>query len=441
MSNVCVIGTGMAGYGAAHRLTAAGVRPVLFDKKGHYGGHTASFVYDGKFTFDEGPHVSFTKHERLQELFADNVDGQYETLHTKVNNYWKGYWIKHPAQVNLHGLPPELVVNCIRDFVKAQHTEHGEIRNYEQWLRASFGDTFAETFPMEYTIKYHTTPASNKSLDWIGPRLYQAKLEEVLRGALVPSSPDVHYISHFRYPSHGGFVSYLRRFMDAADLRLGHALEWIDPKAQEIRFTNGVTVPYSGVVSSVPLPELIPRIKGAPRDVVEAAAKLACTEVVIVNLVVNRPDLLDAHWTYIYDQDVFFTRLSTPHLQSPHNVPPGCGSIQAECYYSDKYRPLDRTPQECIEPTIKDLIRIGVLREDDQILFRDAMHIKYANVIFDLERADALAIVHGYLDDIGVAYCGRYGDWAYIWTDESFISGERAAERVLSAVPVGGVTR
>ena len=55
--------------------------------------------------FDEGPHVSFTKHERLQKLFADNVDNKYETLHTKVNNYWKGHWIKHPAQVNLYGLP------------------------------------------------------------------------------------------------------------------------------------------------------------------------------------------------------------------------------------------------------------------------------------------------------------------------------------------------
>lgn len=434
MSRVCVLGTGMAGYGAAHRLTEAGVRPLLFDKRHHYGGHTASYEFDGKYTFDEGPHVSFTKHERLQKLFADGIDGQYETLHTKVNNYWKGHWIKHPAQVNLHGLPPELIVSCIRDFVKAQHANHGEIANYEQWLRASFGDTFAETFPMQYTIKYHTTEAKNKSLDWIGPRLYQANLEEILRGALMPSSVDVHYIDHFRYPSYGGFVSYLRRFMEQSDLRLGHCLASIDPKAKEIQFTNGVTVPYTGVVSSVPLPELVPRIKGAPRDVVEAAAKLACTEVVIVNLVVNRPELIDAHWTYIYDQDVFFTRLSTPHLQSPHNVPPGCGSIQAECYYSAKYRPLDRTPQECIEPTIKDLIRIGVLREDDQILFRDTMHIKYANVIFDLERADALKIVHAYLDDVGIAYCGRYGDWAYIWTDESFMSGERAAEQVLSGV-------
>jgi protoporphyrinogen oxidase len=422
----------MAGYGAAHKLREAGVRALVFDKKGHYGGHTASFGFEGKYTFDEGPHVSFTKHERLQKLFAESIDNKYEVLHTKVNNYWKGHWVKHPAQVNLHGLPTDLVINVIKDFVEAQHTQHGEIVNYEQWLRASFGNTFAENFPMLYTIKYHTTEAKNKSLDWIGPRLYQAKLEEVLRGALQPSSPDVHYISNFRYPSHGGFVAYLKRFMESADLRLNHALAGIDPKKKEVRFTNGVKVPYEGLVSSVPLPDLIPTIQGAPQEVLEAAAKLACTEVVIVNLVVNRPDLIDAHWTYIYDQDIFFTRLSTPHLQSPHNVPPGCGSIQAECYYSKKYRPLDRKPKDCIEPTIRDLKKIGVLREDDRILFKDVMHIDYANVIFDLERAAALKIVHGYLDELGIAYCGRYGDWAYIWTDESFMSGEKAAEKVLA---------
>jgi protoporphyrinogen oxidase len=154
---------------------------------------------------------------------------------------------------------------------------------------------------------------------------------------------------------------------------------------------------------------------------------------VIVNLVVDRADLIDAHWTYIYDRDVFFTRLSTPHLQSPHNVPPGCGSIQAECYYSGKYRPLDRAPDECIAPVIRDLRRIGVLRETDRILFQNTMHLRHANVIFDLERAEAVAIVHRYLDELGIAYCGRYGDWAYSWTDESFLSGERAAERLLSS--------
>jgi protoporphyrinogen oxidase len=432
VSEICVIGTGMAGYGAAHRLTEAGKKPILFDKRHHIGGHTASYTFEGGYTFDEGPHVSFTSDKRVQQILAESIDQKYEVLNTKVNNYWKGHWIKHPAQVNLHGLPVELVVKVIKDFIDAQQKEPGEIKNYEDWLLASFGPTFAETFPMEYTIKYHTTEAKNMSTDWIGPRLYRAKIEEVLRGALTPSTPDVHYIDGFRYPSHGGFVSYLKRFMEGAKVNLDHEVASIDPKKKEIAFKNGTRVAYEKIVSSVPLPDLIPTIVGTPPDILEAAARLACTEVVIVSLVVDRPDLIDAHWTYIYDRDVFFTRLSTPHLQSPHNVPPGCGSLQAECYYSRKYRPLDLQPDECIEPVLRDLKRCGILRETDKILFRKAMHIEYANVIFDLERASSLAAVHAYLDDLGIAYCGRYGDWAYIWTDESFMSGERAADKVLS---------
>ena len=58
--------------------------------------------------------------------------------------------------------------------------------------------------------------------------------------------------------------------------------------------------------------------------------------------------------------------------------------------------------------------------------------MRHANVIFDLDRTEAVSTVHGYLDDVGVGYCGRYGDWGYMWTDESYLSGERAVEKVLS---------
>ena len=83
---------------------------------------------------------------------------------------------------------------------------------------------------------------------------------------------------------------------------------------------------------------------------------------------------------------------------------------------------------------IGDLRRCGLVREDDRILFSNTMVVRHANVIFDLERTEALETVHGYLDDLGIAYCGRYGDWGYMWTDESFKSGERAAEKALNLV-------
>jgi protoporphyrinogen oxidase len=434
MENIAILGSGMSGWGAAYRLHQEGMSSITYDKNAYYGGHTASFKHASGFIFDEGPHVSFTSHERLQKLFADSVDGKYEIIKSQPNNYWKGHWIKHPAICNLYGLPTDLVVNCLRDFVTTKNGQTGEIRNYADWLVASYGQTFAETFPMEYGFKYHTTTADNMSTDWLGPRLYNAKLEEVLLGAISPVTPHVHYVSHVRYPSYNGFVEYLNLLLKHTDLRLNHAVTKLEPKLRKLHFSNGKVADYDAVISSIPLPDLIPMIEGAPPDVVAAAEKLAATSCVMINIGVNRTDLSEGQWTYFYDRDVVFTRLSFPHMFSPHVVPPGCGSIQAEVYYSKKYRPLEGSPADYVEPVIADLSRCGVLRESDKILHTNVHVSRYAQVIFDLDRADALATVHSYLDDIGVAYCGRYGEWLYIWTDEAFISGEKAAEKALESL-------
>lgn len=432
MSNIVILGAGVAGFGAAHRLHAEGERPTIIEKSPYHGGHAASFNFEEGFVFDCGPHISFTKNERVRELFAESVDHEYFETKAYVNNYWKGYWLKHPVQCNLYNLPPVLVSKIICDFVDSNYCKSATINNYEDWLRTTFGDTFAETFPMEYTKKFHTTTANNLSIDWVGPRLYRPKLEEVLLGALSPTSPDIHYITMFRYPQQGGFVSFLKQFVPMADLLLDHKVETIDPREKNISLANGKRIGYSKLISSMPLPEIIPRISGTPKDVLEAVEKLACSEVVVVSIGLKRADVIDAHWTYFYDSDISITRLSTPHLQSPYNVPEGCGSLQAECYFSKKYRSLNCSPEECIDPVISDLKKVGILKEDDEIIFRQAMHLPYANVIFDHERAKNLSIVHGYLDDLKIAYCGRYGMWAYIWTDQSFESGEMAAEKILS---------
>ena len=430
--NIVVLGTGMAGFGAAHRLHSEGITPVMYDKNAYYGGHTASFRYETGFLFDVGPHISFTKDPRIQELFADSVEQRFETIQINLNNYWRGHWPLHPVQLHMHGLPEDVIVKVISDFVEARQLPEESPKNYAEWLLASFGRSFAELFPMQYTRKYHTTEAENMSTDWLGPRIYRPSLEEVLRGAISASAPHVHYITHFRYPSDGGFMLYLKKFMPMGNMKLNHELVSIDPHARQLKFANGVETHYDGLVSSVALPDLIRMMKGTPPDVVDAARRLACSTCVLVNIGVNREDLSRAHMTYFYDEDICFSRLGFPHMLSTRNAPPGMGSIQAEVYFSDKYKPFSGSADDWIDPVIRDLRKCGVLREEDQILSRKAMFLRYANIIFDLERADALKTVHGYLDDIGIAYCGRYGDWGYMWTDESFKSGEQAAERALS---------
>ena len=422
----------MAGFGAASHLHGKDIRPVVYDKNSYYGGHTASFRDKNDFLFDQGPHISFTKDARIQNLLAQHVDQKYEALQVTLNNYWRGLRLTHPVQLHLNGLPKDLIVEIVADFVK-EHGVERKIQNYEDWLIASYGKKFAELFPMQYTRKYHLTSADNMSTEWLGPRMYRPSLEEMLKGALAPWAPDVHYITNFRYPTNGGFVSYLRSFPAIADLRLNHDLVAIDPRQKELRFSNGFRTRYDALVSSVALPDLVPMIAGAPQDVIDASRRLACSTCVLVNVGVNRSDLSDAQITYFYDQDICFTRLSFPHMLSATNAPSGCGSIQAEVYFSSKYRPLTQSPEDLIDPVIADLRRTGTLRDDDAIVSRHATMVRYANVIFDLERAAALETVHGYLKEIGINYCGRYGDWGYMWTDESYISGERAAESALAS--------
>lgn len=433
MTDTVVLGSGMAALGASYRLRQQNAPHVAYDMNREPGGHTSSHADEHGFVFDEGPHISFTKDERIKALLAENVKGDYVSFTAQVNNYWHGHWVKHPAQCNLFGLPTDLVVKVIEDMF-ASRAQGVKPANYEEWLVASYGRTFAENFPMQYGRKYHTVEARNMSLDWLGPRLYQPSMTEVLTGALTAATPDVHYISEFRYPRHGGFFSYLKPMLAEMDLRLGHKLVRLDPKARQLHFGNGAVVPFGRLISSVPLPELVPTIDDAPERVRQAAATLACSQCVVVNVGLARPDISDWHWTYFYDDDFCFSRLSFPHMFAPNNAPAGMGSIQAEVYFSDKYKPLAGSADDWIPKVVADLRRCGLIKPDDQIVTSSAIMVRYANVIFDLDRAAALATVKDYLDELGIQCCGRYGEWGYLWTDESFISGEQAAQRSLDAV-------
>ena len=427
-SSYTILGSGVSGLGAAHHLSEEGIRPTIYDARTRPGGLTTSHNTEDGFNFDEGVHISFTTNERVKDLFSRGTNGTFETGKVYCNNFWQGHWIKHPAQVNLHGLPTDLVINCIRDFVAANAVVNPQINNYEDWLNAAFGETFAKTFPAVYTVKYHTTEAKNLTTDWLGPRLYRPKLEEVLHGALSSEPLDVFYVTEFRYPTHGGFETFLGHFIPKADIVCNHEVVAIDLAAKELSFSNGVRTPFENLISSIPLPKLIPLIKGAPKDVQDAAQLLSCSQCVVINIGINRPIDLKPQWSYFYDEDIPFARVSHRSNLSPKTVPEGCAAFQAEIYFSDKYRPLTCAPEGWIEPAIDGLIKAGLIQSRAEIVHKSAMFLPFANIIFDHDRPKAIETIHGYLNDVNIAYCGRFGDWGYIWTDQAFLSGERAAK-------------
>lgn len=431
MSKVIVLGAGMAGYGASHKLHQAGVETVLFEKENHIGGHCASYVYDD-WVFDDGPHISFSKIDHIKDVFAKNIHNDFYEFTANVDNYWKGKWIKHPAQINLHGLPPALNTQILLEMVEAHAEPNPVINNYRDWLYASYGKTFSENFPMKYTRKFHTANAENMTTDWLGPRLYKPKLSEVIYGMLSPRTNDVHYIKEFRYPNKGGFVSFMKGIHDVADIKFQHQLTGINLKNKQLKFSNNITVDYKYCFSSLPLKRIIELMEDAPAEITEAASKLAATQCVIVNFGVKRQNLSECHWRYVYDEDFYSTRLSFPSMFGPGNTPPGNGSVQVEIYFSEKYKPIDRKPEDFI-PIVKDeLIQMGVLTPMDEVLFQNAWLSPFAQIIFDHDRKHNVDLLHAFLKENNIFFGGRFADWAYTWSDESFHAGEKGAEEILS---------
>ena len=92
-----VLGAGIAGISAANHLNKNGENAVVYEKSGDWGGLCSYFIING-FRFDKFVHFTFTDDPYIKSIF-ENSSPLFE--HPPVSsNYYRGFWLKHPAQNN-----------------------------------------------------------------------------------------------------------------------------------------------------------------------------------------------------------------------------------------------------------------------------------------------------------------------------------------------------
>lgn len=417
-----VIGAGIAGLGAGYELHRKKKNCIIFERNHSYGGLLDNFIIDG-FRFDKFIHLSFTKSDIVREIFDKTP---FYTHNPLSYNYYKGYWLKHPAQNNIYPLPLEEKQKIINGFDKRPYRNVKEIKNYEEWLRVQYGDYFAENFPLVYTKKYWTVEAKELETKWIGSRMYKPSLEEIKHGAETSETPNTYYAKEMRYPKEGGYKSFLKPLRNELDIRFGYKVVSIDVKNKIVETSNGDIFCYDNLINTIPLPELIALIKNVPSNVKLASGELRFTSGAIISLGFNRSELANKLWYYIYDTDIPPARVYSPSMKSSDNCPKGCSSIQAE-YYFDWENGID--VEQVLKSTLEKLISIGIFTESD-LMVKDIRVEKYANVIFDHNIYKNRKLILDFIAAKGIHSAGRFGEWDYFWSDQSLISGISAVRKL-----------
>ena len=427
MKNI-ILGAGVAGIAAAYELEKNDVESIVFEKNNDWGGLLDNFEIDG-FRFDKFVHLSFASDKYVNDIFYQTEFISHDPI---SYNFYGGHWLKHPAQNNLFPLEKTEKEKIIIDFKNRKDIDVSKIANYEEWLRVQYGDYFAENFPMVYTEKYWTVTAKELETKWVGNRMYKPSLEEVEQGCETSKTPNTYYAKEMRYPSKGGYKSFILPMVKNIDIRTNSGVEKINLLNKTVLLSDGSLHKFDNLISSLPLTEICKLIENVPHNVGEAAEKLNYTSGYLVSLGFNKQEIADKLWFYIYDKDILPARVYSPSMKSPENVPDGCSSIQAEIYFN-KGQKLALSDAEILEHTINKFIEIGLFKEEDLVV-KDIRSEKYANVIFDHNIYQNREIVLEFLAQNDVISVGRFGEWEYFWSDQSLLSGRNGAVKLLDKI-------
>ena len=431
---IVVAGAGLTGLSAAYHLQDER-DVVVFEKEDRPGGLCRSVVKDG-FTFDLTGHLLHLKRPEIIALVERLIPPErFERIDRKAFIYSHGTFTPYPFQVNTHGLPPEVIAECLTGFVEAMGRgtpgpEEMAGFSFKEWILRTFGSGIARHFMIPYNEKLWLTDLDDLTCDWVSWAIPRPSLEEVIRGALGISRRAFGYNPSFLYPREGGIQILPRALADQVrEIRCGTSIVRIDSVRRTVTTDAGDELPYDRLVSTMPLPRLLRITDGLPAWAAQAASGLRHTAVINLNIGVDRPVEPDRHWVYFPEKEFVFYRAGFPASFTRAAAPEGCSSI----YLEIAARPGETLDEDRLfEQAREGLLRAGILRRSDRIVCRVAFTIDPAYVIYDENRRTRLPGLFDELSSRGIHSIGRYGSWYYNSMEDSIHDGRRLAGEILA---------
>lgn len=436
MAEVVIIGAGLTGLSAAYHLEKQGFFDYTIVEQEKKAGGLLRSVEEKGFTFDYTGHLIHISNPYFKEFLETVSDlNDYNLTTRKAAIYSHNVLTDYPFQINLHGLPTDVAVECIEGYInRNRHVKNPQ--NFHQWVLKHFGAGFGKHFFFQFNRKLLSYDLTKVHADQLGRFFPSTDLRSIIRGTIEKKPPaGVGYNSSFYYPKTGGIEFLIQQIKKQLNVPVftEHKVASIDLINKTISYTNGKTEPYKTLISTMPLSELLPCLQTTSQTALHNAAhKLIYNTVININLGFSVDDIGSHHWLYFPERAIPFYRMGFWHNLNNSAAPQGASAVYGEVSYNPKQTSLAQA-EALTNKTVEHMLKY--LKVDySHIVAQKILNIKHAYVIYDTWRQKHIPSLLESLKDQHIHSTGRYGGWKYSGMQEAVLDGKQAATDALVSV-------
>jgi protoporphyrinogen oxidase len=424
--DVVILGAGLSGLSTA---LYRGGDYLVIEREGRPGGLTRTEDIEG-FLFNHTGHWLHLRDDRIKALVADLLPGQMATVERRAAIYSNGGFTRFPFQGNLHGLPPEVLRECLQGAVAAAvrraSPHQPKPKNFLEYTNLHFGEGIARHFMVPYNTKLWGVSPAEVTAEWTQRFVPMPDIGQIVDGALGLSREAMGYNASFLYPAEGGIETLSRAMygrLDPARFIFNTRPCRISTKEKWIQFGDE-RIEYRHLVSSLALPDLVALDVDAPPEARRAARRLRCSVLRYVNVGLDVETPLNGmHWIYLPEAKYPFYRIGSASNAVRSLAPAGKSSLYVEIA-NDQEAPEG----EVVRSLANFLKEIGTIQHDKQVLFAAFRTHPWGYVIFDKHCARSRETLLSHYAAQDVQSIGRYGAWTYNSMEDAILDGLRAAE-------------
>jgi len=418
-----VIGAGMAGIAAAHRLRERGEECVLLEAARGAGGLAATDRVDG-FLFDQTGHFFHFSRPEVRQFFLE-CGVPLEVHRRQAAVAVRGRIVPYPVQYNLWALgDATLAREAVEGAVEAAERARTAPapRSFAEYLDNTWGEALVALFHRPYNFKLWRRSLESLPADCAGNLAPPPNLDLMRRGCAEPVAYDG-YNGTFLYPESGCLGDVVEALVAplARGLRLEAAVRSIGLEDRALVTDDGREVPFDRLVSTMPLPRLLQAAGAAAPE----AGLFDATRIAHVRVALRGAMRTGLHWLYVAEEALDLHRIGFPANVNPRTCPPGCVSLSLE--YTLPAQGRCRTAAELTAAALDYLTALGLVEVEDCLSVSEVV-LSPAYVVWRSPGRSWFAERTAGLARQRVEVAGRFGRWDYFSMEDAFASGWAAVD-------------